>query len=112
MVRVFISGSSDGLGLMAAELLSHQGHEVLLHASNESRRKDAQAALPRALGVVVGDLSSIAQTRSVAEQVNALGVFDTVIHNANAGYREPRRIDTEDGLPHVFAVNSFAPYIL
>ena len=112
MARVFISGSSEGLGLMAAELLSGQGHEVLLHARNESRRKDAQAALPRALGVVVGDLSSIAQTRSVAEQVNALGVFDAVIHNAGVGYREPRRIGTEDGLPHVFAVNSLAPYIL
>ena len=57
MARVFISGSSEGLGLMAAELLSGQGHEVLLHARNESRRRDAQAALPRALGVVVGDLS-------------------------------------------------------
>jgi NAD(P)-dependent dehydrogenase (short-subunit alcohol dehydrogenase family) len=97
---------------MAAELLSQQGHEVLLHARNESRRHDAQAALPRALGVVVGDLSSIAQTRSVAEQVNALGVFDAVIHNAGVGYREPRRIETEDGLPHVFAVNTLAPYIL
>jgi NAD(P)-dependent dehydrogenase (short-subunit alcohol dehydrogenase family) len=112
MARVFISGSSDGLGLMAAELLSRQGHEVLLHARNESRRKDAQAALPRALGVVVGDLSSIAQIRSVAEQVNALGVFDAVIHNAGVGYREPRRLETEDGLPHVFAINSLAPYIL
>ena len=28
------------------------------------------------------------------------------------GYREPRRIATEDGLPQVFAVNTLAPYIL
>jgi NAD(P)-dependent dehydrogenase (short-subunit alcohol dehydrogenase family) len=28
------------------------------------------------------------------------------------GYREGRRIQTEDGLPHVFAVNTLAPYIL
>ena len=70
MARVFTSGSSDGLGLMAADLRSQQGHEVLLHARNEARRKDAEAALPRALGAVVRDLSSIAQCRSVAEQVN------------------------------------------
>ncbi len=62
--------------------------------------------------MVVGDLTSIAQTRKVAEQVNALGSFDAVIHNAAIGYREPRRIATEDGLPHVFAVNTLAPYIL
>jgi len=35
-----------------------------------------------------------------------------VIHNAGVGYREPRRIATEDGLPNVFAVNTLAPYIL
>ena len=28
------------------------------------------------------------------------------------GYREPQRIETEDGLPQVFAVNTLAPYIL
>ena len=38
--------------------------------------------------------------------------FDAVIHNAAVGYREPKRVETVDGLPHVFAVNSLAPYIL
>jgi NAD(P)-dependent dehydrogenase (short-subunit alcohol dehydrogenase family) len=41
-----------------------------------------------------------------------LGLFDAVIHNAGVGYRESRRVATEDGLPHVFAVNTLAPYIL
>jgi NAD(P)-dependent dehydrogenase (short-subunit alcohol dehydrogenase family) len=62
--------------------------------------------------VVVGDLSSIAQSRSVAEQVNALGTFDAVIHNAAVGYREAQRVETVDGLSHVFAVNTIAPYVL
>jgi NAD(P)-dependent dehydrogenase (short-subunit alcohol dehydrogenase family) len=44
--------------------------------------------------------------------VNAFGRFDAVIQNAAVGYREPNRIETEDGLPHVFAVNTLAPYIL
>lgn len=112
MARVFITGSSDGLGLMAAQLLLEQGHSVVLHARNETRAKDAMAVAAGAEGVVVGDLSSIAQTRSVAEQVNKLGTFDAVIHNAAVGYQEPRRIATEDGLPQVFAVNTLAPYIL
>ncbi len=70
------------------------------------------AAAPGAEGVVIGDLTSIAQTRGVADQVNRLGAMDAVIHNAGVGYREPRRIATEDGLPHVFAVNTLSPYIL
>jgi NAD(P)-dependent dehydrogenase (short-subunit alcohol dehydrogenase family) len=112
MARVFITGSSDGLGRMAGQLLIEQGHSVVLHARNEQRGRDALSAVPGAEKVVIGDLTSIAQTRKVAEQVNALGSFDAVIHNAGIGYREPRRIATEDGLPQVFAVNTLAPYIL
>ena len=85
---------------------------MVLHARNQKRGKDAMAAVPQAETVVIGDLTSIAQTRGVAEQINKLGVFDAVIHNAGVGYREPRRISTEDGLPHVFAVNTLAHYIL
>jgi NAD(P)-dependent dehydrogenase (short-subunit alcohol dehydrogenase family) len=112
MARVFVTGSTDGLGQMAARLLVDEGHDVVLHARNEERAKRAIAAVSGAEGVVFGDLSSIAQTRDVAAQVNALGRFDAVIHNAAVGYREPRRIATEDGLPHVFAVNTLAPYVL
>jgi NAD(P)-dependent dehydrogenase (short-subunit alcohol dehydrogenase family) len=112
MARVFITGSSDGLGQMAAQLLIEQGHGVVLHARNKKRAEEALRAVPGAETAVAGDLSSVAQTRSVADQVNALGSFDAVIHNAGMGYREPRRVETEDGLPQVFAVNILAPYIL
>lgn len=112
MARVFITGSSDGLGKMAAQLLTEQGHQVLLHARNDARGVQAKASVPSADGVVIGDLSSIQQIHALAAEVNARGTFDAVIHNAAVGYREARRIETEDGLPHVFAVNTLAPYIL
>jgi hypothetical protein len=44
MARIFISGSSAGLGLMAGELLVEQGHQVVLHARNAARGKDARRA--------------------------------------------------------------------
>jgi NAD(P)-dependent dehydrogenase (short-subunit alcohol dehydrogenase family) len=112
MARVFITGSSDGLGQMAAQLLVDQGHNVVLHARSEQRAQQALAAVPGAENVVIGDLASIAQTHNLAEQVNRLGPFDAVIHNAAVGYQEPRRMSTEDGLPHVFAINTLAPYLL
>ena len=37
MARIFITGSSDGLGRMAARLLIERGHEVVLHARDEAR---------------------------------------------------------------------------
>jgi len=112
MSRIFITGSSTGLGLMAARLLVEQGHRVALHGRDQARAEDARKALPEAEAAVVGDLSSIAETRALAEQVNQLGRFDAVIHNAGVGYRESRRVETEDGLPEVFAVNALAPFIL
>jgi len=112
MARVFITGSSDGLGLMAARHLIAAGHEVVLHARNAQRGKDAMAAAPRARTVLTGDLASVGQTRRLAEAANALEPFDAVIHNAAIGFRERRRMLTEDGLAHVFAINTLAPYIL
>jgi len=79
MARIFITGSADGLGRAAAELLIERGHGVVLHARNEQRAAEARATVPRAEALVTGDLSSVAQTRRVAEQVNALGAFDAVI---------------------------------
>jgi NAD(P)-dependent dehydrogenase (short-subunit alcohol dehydrogenase family) len=112
MARIFITGSSEGLGLMAGQLLVAQGHGVTLHARNAQRAQDARKSLAAAEAVVVGDLSSIAGMREVVNQVNALGRFDAVIHNAGIGYREPRRIATVDGLSQLFAVNVLAPYVL
>jgi NAD(P)-dependent dehydrogenase (short-subunit alcohol dehydrogenase family) len=80
--RVFITGSSDGLGLMAGRLLAGQGHQVTLHARNKARAGDTRVALPQAQAVVTGDLSSLAGMRQVADQVAGMaatrGRFDAV----------------------------------
>jgi NAD(P)-dependent dehydrogenase (short-subunit alcohol dehydrogenase family) len=111
MARVFITGSSDGLGLMVGRFLADQGHRVVLHARNDARAADAKKAAPKAEAVVIGDLATIAAAKDVARQVNALGPFDAVIHNAAVGFREAHRV-TSDGLPHVFAINTLAPYVM
>jgi NAD(P)-dependent dehydrogenase (short-subunit alcohol dehydrogenase family) len=112
MARVFITGSSDGLGLMAAKLLIEEGHDVVLHGRNDQRCRDARAAAPGASDAVSGDFSTIAGAKSAADRVNKLGRFNAVIHNAAIGYREPRRVQTESGVPSVFAINVLAPYVL
>jgi NAD(P)-dependent dehydrogenase (short-subunit alcohol dehydrogenase family) len=110
VARVFVSGSSTGLGLIAARRLVQWGHDVTLHARDAGRAAEPRAALPGA-PVVLGDLSTIAGTRDVAAQVTALGRHDAVIHNAGV-YRVPQRVETADGLSLTFAVNVLAPYLL
>ncbi len=112
MARIFITGSADGLGLMAAQRLVAGGHQVVLHARNKTRAAQALSQVPGAETAFVADLSSIAETKNLAETVNASGKFDAIIHNAAVGYQEKERRMTVDGLPQVFAVNTLAPYIL
>jgi NAD(P)-dependent dehydrogenase (short-subunit alcohol dehydrogenase family) len=111
MSRIFITGSSTGLGMMAAQLLVTQGHQLVLHARDAPRAQAARDELPDAEAIVVGDLQTIAGAKDIAVQVNALGHFDAVVHNAAVGYREGHRV-TADGLPHVFAINTLSPYLL
>ncbi|KAI1630767.1 short chain dehydrogenase [Biscogniauxia mediterranea] len=110
MGRIFITGSSDGLGLMAAKKLIANGHTVYLHARNPRRAEDARSACPGAADVLLGDLSSIQETRMLAESVAKLGPLDCIFHNAGL-YLGPYREQAE-GYPSVFAVNVLAPYIL
>jgi NAD(P)-dependent dehydrogenase (short-subunit alcohol dehydrogenase family) len=111
MRRVFITGSTDGLGRAAAATLLEQGHQVVLHARSEERAAALADLAPRAAGFVIGDLASAAQTLSLAEQVNKIGRMDAVIHNAGV-YREAGRGATPEGHAKVLAVNVLAPYLL
>ena len=112
MAQVLVTGSTDGLGLMAARLLVADGHQITLHGRNETRVMEAKEEVPDANDAVIGDLSNMSGMRQVADQANALGRYDAVIHNAGVGYREARRTETADGLSLVFAVNVLAPYLL
>ncbi|KAL5419701.1 hypothetical protein PMIN03_000305 [Paraphaeosphaeria minitans] len=81
MARIFITGSSDGLGSIVAQRLVARGHSVVLHARNPVRAEDATKACSGAETVLTGDLSSIEETKKLADDVNKLGTFDCV----NAG---------------------------
>ena len=101
MARVFITGSADGLGRLAAQTLLDGGHELVVHVRSAERLAAVDDLVGRGAAVVVGDLSDLDETRGVAHEVNALGRMDAVIHNAGA-YSGP----------HVIPVNVVAPYLL
>lgn len=103
MARIFITGSSDGIGLLAAEVLISQGHQVVLHARNEKRKNDTLQRIKGAEAILTGDLSNMDETISLAQEVNKLGSFDAIIHNAGV-------YDTSG--EQIFKVNVLAPYIL
>jgi NAD(P)-dependent dehydrogenase (short-subunit alcohol dehydrogenase family) len=110
MARIFVTGSTTGLGLLAGKHLLEQGHDVIFHARNRERA----GHLRNEIGgrpIVTGNLANSTETNEIADQVNAIGAVDGVIHNAGAGYGGPERRALEN-LPEIFAVNVLAPYIL
>jgi NAD(P)-dependent dehydrogenase (short-subunit alcohol dehydrogenase family) len=111
MVRVFITGSTDGLGRAAAQSLMDDGHDVVLHARTAARASVFDDIGPRLAGVVIGDLRSADEVRNVAGQVNAIGRMHAVIHNAGI-YNERSRSSTPEDHAGTLAVNTLAPYLL
>lgn len=103
MARIFITGCADGLGQLAAKELIRQGHQVVLHARNQQRAKEAIDHIPEAETVLAADLSDISQIKRLAGDVNALGNFDAIIHNAGVYQAAGSTIVN---------VNTLAPYIL
>ncbi|CAK7222100.1 hypothetical protein SBRCBS47491_004755 [Sporothrix bragantina] len=114
MARIFITGSTDGIGLLTAKKLVADGHQVVLHARSQKRAADAQAACPGAEAVLVGDLSNLAETKALAAEASSLGSgkFDCVIHNAGVYRGQDNAVSKDTGFPRLFVVNTLAPYVL
>ena len=103
MARIFITGSADGLGQLAAKALVAQGHQVVLHARNENRAAHALSQVQGAESAISGDLASTKEIKELAAKVNGCGNFDAVIHNAGVYQASAKEILT---------VNTLAPYLL
>lgn len=96
-MKIFITGSTTGLGQLAGQILFKQGHEVVLHA--RTKKSPMEENVP----YVIGDLSKFEEVKSVAEQANEHGAFDAIIHNAGVYTSGPEEL---------FDVNVLAPYAL
>lgn len=112
MARVLVTGSTDGLGLASGRWLAGRGHLVTWHARSEARAADLRAEVGDDARVVVGDLASLEEVRSVAAQAAAAGPHDAAIHNAGVGFRRPGREVSRDGHELHLAVNVLAPFVL
>jgi len=101
MARIFITGSADGLGRATAQALLAAGHEVVVHVRGKQRLGAVDELLARGAIATIADLADAGQVRDLADQVNALGTMDAVIHNAGV-YSGPT----------LLPVNVVAPYVL
>ena len=116
---VLITGSTDGVGRYVATRLAAAGAKVLVHGRDAARAKMLMDEIKRAGGVepafYPADLSSLAETRRLAEAVLAdHGRLDVFISNAGIGSQNegPARQTSKDGHELRFAVNYLAGFLL
>jgi NAD(P)-dependent dehydrogenase (short-subunit alcohol dehydrogenase family) len=111
-----VTGATDGIGRQTALNLVRQGARVLVHGRNRHRAERAVAELRFAGGMpdlepVVGDFTSLAEVRALAEEIRSRTErLDVLIHNAGVYMKE--RVLTKDGLETTFQVNHLAPFLL
>ncbi|MGD2183770.1 SDR family NAD(P)-dependent oxidoreductase [Lusitaniella coriacea] len=113
---ILITGSTDGIGLETAKLLTSDGHDVLLHGRNPEKLEKVEKTLLELKGggraeIYVADLSLMANVEALAKAVTQKhSTLDVLINNAGV-YSAPDPV-TQDGLDVRFAVNAIAPYLL
>lgn len=116
---ILITGSTDGIGKLAALKLAEAGHQVYVHGRNADKltsviaevKAVATGAAVDNIGGFVADFSDLNAVRKMAAEVNnKLPKLDVLINNA--GINTTASAMTKDGLDVRFVVNYLAPHEL
>ena len=113
MATILITGATDGLGRGLAAALAERGDTVLVHGRSQERIDATLAELPgEGHRGYRADLSSLAEVRGLAAEVNeAEERLDVLVNNAGIGF-DGERQESADGIELRFAVNYLAGYVL
>ncbi|HMG67722.1 MAG TPA: SDR family NAD(P)-dependent oxidoreductase [Chitinophagaceae bacterium] len=113
---IFITGSTDGIGKLAALQLGKQGAHLLIHGRNEKKVSDVVEEIKERTGNknvegFTADLSLLDGVRKLAAKVmSKYDKLDVLINNAGVGFADERF--SKDGYELRFAVNYLAPFLL
>jgi NAD(P)-dependent dehydrogenase (short-subunit alcohol dehydrogenase family) len=111
-----ITGSTDGVGRYVAERLAARGWRVIVHGRDRTRGEAEVERITQQGGearLLVADLASLAEVRSLADAVQRDGGgLDVLVNNAGIGTSGSKRELSADGLELRFAVNYLAGFLL
>ena len=112
---ILFTGSTDGIGKLAAIKLAKDDHQVVIHGRSPEKVERVVNEINKISGQeILGfacDLSDLSSIPNFANEISSsLSSLDVLINNAGV-FKSPKSL-TGEGLDIRFAVNYFAPYIL
>jgi NAD(P)-dependent dehydrogenase (short-subunit alcohol dehydrogenase family) len=113
---VLVTGANSGVGFAAAKQLAESGAAIVLVCRDRPRGEEAQARIAGVASgpgpeLLIADLSSQAEIRALAGEVNArFDHIDVLLNNAG-GIFAKRRLGV-DGIEQTFATNHLGPFLL
>lgn len=113
---ILITGSTDGIGKLAASKLASQGHRLYLHGRNRNKLDAVIAELKKDSGSdhiegFVADFSDLNAVKNMSDEINVkIKHIDVLINNAGV-FKSPLPLST-DGIDIRIVVNYYAPYLL
>lgn len=116
MKTILITGSTDGIGKLAAIKLAKEGHAIYLHGRNAQKLEQVITEVKSESGNnnisgFLADLSDLTETKRLAKKVATdLPKLDVLINNAGIFISSVDKTAADFDIR--FAVNYFAPYIL
>lgn len=114
--HIFITGSTDGIGKLAAIKLAQDGHRLWLHGRSPAKLEKVIQEVQSASGNQdisgwTADFSDLVAVRDMAAQIKSeLSHLDVLINNAGI-FKSPAAQNAQ-GLDIRMTVNYVAPYVL
>lgn len=114
--RILITGSTDGIGRLAAKELALEGHELWLHGRNKEKLETVIEELKKetgndAIDGFMADFSDLTTVRQMADQVRErLDRLDVLVNNAGV-FKAPIS-KLSNGWDIRFVVNYLTPVLL
>ncbi len=113
---ILITGSTDGIGKLAAMMLAKAGHRLYLHGRNADKLTEVISELKtqtnnNSIDGFVADFSELTEVQKMSKDINEkLTKIDVLINNAGV-FKSPNPL-TKEGIDIRIVVNYFAPYLL
>ncbi|MEM9361953.1 MAG: SDR family NAD(P)-dependent oxidoreductase [Bacteroidota bacterium] len=116
MKTILITGSTDGIGKLAALKLAEDEHQILIHGRDSKKVESAISEIKdhtdtEKISGFISDLSDFESIKKMISDLSkSISKIDVLINNAGV-FKSSVPLNKE-GLDVRFAVNYFAPYLL